>query len=101
MVLCGCNCATGKERNGWRNAMSKSSNTKLLLALVALIAIVAGVKLWESRKGERNFKAELVNIDSAKVSTILIYPKAKKGEEVKLTKEGNEWKVKMSDTKSL
>lgn len=81
--------------------MSKFSNTKLLIALVALAAIVAGVKFFDSKKGERNFRNELVaDVDSAKISTILIYPKAKKGEEVLLTKEGNGWKVKINDTKS-
>ncbi|MDZ4847600.1 MAG: DUF4340 domain-containing protein [Chitinophagales bacterium] len=80
--------------------MSKFSNKSLLLLLVALGAILGAIKYFDSQKGERNFRNELVEIDSAKVSTILIYPKSKKGEEVKLFKEGSGWKVKITDSKS-
>lgn len=81
--------------------MSKFSNKSLLLLLVVLVAVVAGIKYFDSQKGERNFRSELVDdVDSAKISGILIYPKSKKGEEVKLTKEGAEWKVKITDSKS-
>lgn len=81
--------------------MSKFSNKTLLLLLVVLAAAVGAVKCFDSKKGERNFRSELVeDVDSAKVSTILIYPKSKKGEEVKLTKEGAGWKVKITDSKS-
>ncbi len=81
--------------------MSKFSNKTLLLLLVALAAVVGAIKYFDSQKGERNFRSELVDdVDSAKVSTILIYPKSKKGEEVKLTKDGAGWKVKITDSKS-
>ncbi len=81
--------------------MSKFSNVKLLLILVVLGAGFGIAKYLQSKKGERNFRSELVKIDSAKVSTFLIYPKSKKGEEVKLFKEGDGWKVRISENKSL
>jgi len=80
--------------------MSKFSNKALLVLLVALGVVIAAVKYFDSKKGERNFRSELVTLDSAKVSEILIYPKSKKGEEVKLSKDGAQWKVKINDTKT-
>lgn len=80
--------------------MSKFSNKTLLLLLVALAVVVGAVKFFDSKKGPRNFRSELAEIDSAKVSAILIYPKSKKGEEVKLFKEGSNWKVNITDSKS-
>lgn len=80
--------------------MSKFSNLKLLLILGVLLAMIAVVKFLDSQKGERNFRSELVTIDSAKVTSILIYPKSKKGQEVKLYKEGSDWKVHINENKS-
>lgn len=80
--------------------MSKFSNKTLVVLLVALGAVIAAVKYFDSKKGERNFRSELVTLDSAKVSEILIYPKSKKGEEVKLSKDGGQWKVKINNTKT-
>ncbi|GIV34370.1 MAG: hypothetical protein KatS3mg031_1905 [Chitinophagales bacterium] len=81
--------------------MSKFSNTSLVVVLIVLIAAFAAARFFQSKKGERNFPAELVTIDSAKVSEILIYPKSKKGEEVRLFKEDNIWKVRLRENKSI
>jgi hypothetical protein len=50
--------------------------------------------------GERTFRSELVDIDSSAVSKILIYPKKLNGAPVELFKDGNNWKVKLSENKS-
>jgi len=81
--------------------MSKFSNTKLLLILVVLAAVIGIVKYLDSHKGERNFRSELVDVDTAKISAVYIYPKSKKGEEVKLFKENGQWKVRVSESKNL
>ncbi len=80
--------------------MSKFSNTKLLLVLVALGAVIGIVKYFDSRKGERNFRSELVDVDTSKISSVYIYPKSKKGQEVKLFKEGGQWKVRVNENKN-
>ncbi|HXH19420.1 MAG TPA: DUF4340 domain-containing protein [Chitinophagales bacterium] len=80
--------------------MSKFSNTKLLLILVALAAVIAIVKYLDVSKGERNFRSELVKIDTAKISSIYIYPKSKKGQEVKLFRENGQWKVRVNENKN-
>jgi len=80
--------------------MSKFSNTKLLLILVVLAAVIAMVKFMDSRKGERNFRNELVSIDTTKVSSVYIYPKSKKGQEVKLFSDDGDWKVRLSANKN-
>lgn len=79
---------------------SKVSNTALLVVLVVLLGAIAGVKLIDSKKGERNFRSELVeDLDTSKITSILIYPKST-GKEVKLFKESDQWKVKVTETKS-
>lgn len=80
--------------------MSKFSNLKLLLILGALLAVIAVVKFLDSKKGERNFRSELVSIDTTKVSAVYIYPKSKKGAEVKLFSENGEWKVRLNENKN-
>jgi len=55
----------------------------------------------KSGKGEKSFKTDIVNIDTAKVTAITIYPRANNHQEVKIYKEGkNNWKVNLADNKT-
>ena len=55
----------------------------------------------ESSHGERTFKSDIVNIDTAKVTAISIYPRATNHKEVRLYKEGDKnWKVKLDNNQT-
>ena len=78
---------------------NKVSNKTLIIIFGVLIVIAAFYILVESNKDERTFKTDLVNIDTAKVTAISIYPKATNHQEVRLYKEGNKnWKVKLDNS---
>ncbi len=66
-----------------------------VLILIFLIVEFAG------GKKERNFKSEVVQVDTAKVTEFLLYPEANQHKEVKLFKDGNVWKVVVSGGKSV
>lgn len=72
---------------------SKNSNKNLWIVLVILIIAVVLIFSSESTKNERSFKKDLVDIDTAAVTEILLYPKSQHGKEVKLVKDNDEWKV--------
>ncbi|MBK8944028.1 MAG: DUF4340 domain-containing protein [Ignavibacteriae bacterium] len=72
---------------------NKNSNKFLWIFLAILIIAVTLIFTSESTKKERTFRNELVSIDTSKVSQISIYPKSLKGEEVRILKVDNIWKV--------
>jgi len=75
----------------------KTSNVKLLIILVILLGAIGVVKLMDSKQGERNFRSELVEIDTSKVTAIHIYPKSLPGEVVRLSVESDKWKIKVNE----
>ncbi len=80
---------------------NKVSNKSLLIIFGVLIIIAAAYIIIESNKGESTFKTDLVNIDTAKVTAISIYPRATDHKEVRIYKEGNKyWKVKLDNNKT-
>lgn len=80
--------------------LSKFLNTKtLIILLVILGGIYLITKLTE--KEDRTFKSEMVTIDSAEVTKMVILPKlGSDGQEVILTKTGYEWRLE-SDGKTF
>lgn len=73
--------------------LSKFLNIKtLIILLVILCGIYLITKLTE--KEDRTFRSEMVTIDSADVTKIVILPKlGSDGQEVIITKTGYEWKL--------
>lgn len=70
--------------------LSKVLNTKTLLILLAIAgAILVFTKL--NKKEDRTFKSELVSIDTASVSKIVVIPKIGGGEPITITRTGKEW----------
>ncbi len=79
--------------------MSKKSRSRnLIILFVVLLAVVAIIKYFDSIKGERSFKSKIISIDTAKVTSINIYPEigaskqAKKA--LKIVRLGDSWRVK-------
>ena len=69
-----------------------------LLAIIFTVLALLGIFLFvfDGGKNERTFREVLVDIDTSKVSEILIYPKSQNHKEVKLYKENDEWRVTLS-----
>jgi hypothetical protein len=79
--------------------MSKKISNKILLVVLAAVTVTyVAVRYFKSQKTERTFKTELVTIDTSKVSSILLYPHAENGEEVRFTKKENKWSVQKKNT---
>jgi hypothetical protein len=71
------------------------------MILGVLIVLAAIYIIVESNRGERTFKSELVNIDTAKVTAISIYPRATNHKEIRLYKEGDKnWKVRLNNNQT-
>ena len=80
--------------------VNKLSIKSLGIIFLVLLVIVAAFIIYDSSHGERSFRSSLISIDTAKVTSISIYPKAINHKEVRLYKEGNYWKVNLADGKT-
>jgi hypothetical protein len=69
------------------------NNKRLLLILVALVAVFLLVRFFKSEKNVRTFKSELFTLDTAAVTNIKLYPPAEGGAEIVFQKESNGWSV--------
>ncbi len=67
------------------------NNKTLLFVFLALLGIYGLSQVFSGKKS-RSFKAELITVDSAAVTSVMINPKGK-SEEVTLRKEGKKWIV--------
>lgn len=72
--------------------MSKKNNRILLIVLVALLALYFG-KRYLGNSGERNFKKELIALDTATVNKIVVDAKSNDRVPITLTRTGNDWEV--------
>ncbi len=80
--------------------MFRKINSKILISIfVVLLALVVLVELIDSRKGNRTFKNELVNVEAAEVTSLELYPKAVNGNLIRIFLENEKWKVE-SDGKT-
>ncbi len=72
---------------------NKNSNKTLWIVFAVLLLATILIFSSESTKKERTFNKDIVSIDTASVTEVLLYPKSQKGKEVKIFKNGNQWKV--------
>lgn len=75
----------------------KFNNKSLIILLVALAGIFIITKIYRSKKTERTLKSDLVQIDTSKINTILIYPRSENGEEIRFTKKADGWTVQKGE----
>ncbi len=78
--------------------MSKSNKT-LGIVFIVLLVVAALLLFTNTGKKERSFRKTLVDIDTAQVSEITIYPKVLKGKSVKLNRSGKNWFVELDNNK--
>ncbi len=79
---------------------NKLSTKTLVILFAGLLVLVAAFLFYDSQHGERSFRNELVNIDTAKVTSINIYPKNTDHKLIKIFKEGKYWKVDIPNNKT-
>lgn len=79
---------------------NKNSNKNLWIIFAILLIAVILIFSTESTKNERSFKKDLVSIDTSAITSLSIFPKSKPGQEVKLLKSDNVWKVFAENGKS-
>lgn len=79
---------------------NKFSTKTLIIILVILGGLAALNKFYLSKKGESTFETSFIQIDSAAVTQVLIYPKAEKGKEIKLTRNGTAWDLQSDKVKT-
>ncbi len=71
----------------------KFNNSKLLYVFVGLLIIFGIVEWYQKSHTESTLNTKLVDIDTTKVTKVLIYPTAEKSAEISFLKEGKNWKV--------
>jgi len=72
------------------------SSIKLIGILAVLVLVYLGIQFFGGKSRSKSFKEQLVEIDTAKVSKVLI---DSKGKNLELIKENNGWKVSIGDGK--
>jgi len=72
--------------------MSKLNNRILITIVVVLLAIILGKKYLGS-SGDRNFKNNLVAVDTATVTRLVITSKANDRKPITITRTGADWEV--------
>ncbi len=78
---------------------NKLSTKNLVIIFGLLLVIVLLYVFVDKNKGERTFRSELIDIDTAAVTGIHIYPRAENHKEVTLFKENGTWKVMLDGNK--
>ncbi|MEJ2614146.1 MAG: DUF4340 domain-containing protein [Ignavibacteriaceae bacterium] len=80
---------------------NKISSKALAVIFVVLLVLSAVYIYFDSSREERSFRTDIVNIDTAKVTSISIYPKANNHKEIKIFKEGNNWEVQLTNNNTV
>lgn len=77
--------------------MKRSNNKILFIVLIVLVGGFVLTRVLRSPALEKNLEENLLKIDTAKITEIRISPSAQKGEEIKLIRNSNTWKVQRND----
>jgi hypothetical protein len=71
----------------------KINNRTLLIVFLGLAGILVLARVFTAKKVERTLDADLVEIDTGRISTIYIYPQAEQGSELVFSRRGIAWIV--------
>lgn len=80
--------------------MTTYNNRLLFFILIGLIGIFVLAKLFRAPKREGNLKFSLIQVDTASVSEIRLYPASGQREEIRLQRQGGKWLVKNNTMQS-
>lgn len=71
----------------------KFNNAKLLYVFAALLVVFGIVEWYQKKHTESTLNTKIVDIDTSKVTKILLYPNSEKSSEIIFLKEGKNWNV--------
>lgn len=77
--------------------MKNANNWKLIAVLAGLIAIFASIRIFLSPALESTLPSSLAEIDSSRVSEMVIMPARQQGTEIHLVRVGNRWNLQAGD----
>ncbi len=77
----------------------KNSTSKLGIVFLVLLIIVVVIYFTGTGKHERNFRKNIVNIDTSAVTQIFIYPKSLKGRSYKIYRSEKGWIINYDSNK--
>jgi hypothetical protein len=75
----------------------KFNNRTLLIVFLGLAGILVLTRVFTAKKAERTLDADLVEIDTGRISSIYIYPQAEQGAELVFKRNGTDWTVSMDE----
>jgi len=74
--------------------MSGKKNQGLLFGIFIILLILVGInQIVKNKKGERTFKAELLNVTADQVTKMSLYTKGENYQEIALVKKGDRWNI--------
>lgn len=73
--------------------MKRFNNKILIITFLVLIGAFVLTRVFRSPGLERNLSKDIFSVDTAKITTLKIYPTAEQRKEIKLVKDGKNWKV--------
>jgi len=73
--------------------MKGLNNKILIIVLIVLIAAFVLTKLFRSPALEANLDADVLKVDTARITEIMVYPLSDQRKEIKLIRNGNTWKT--------
>lgn len=71
----------------------KFNNRTLLIVFLGLAGLLLLTRVFTAKKAERTLDANLVEIDTGKISSIYMYPQAEQGAEIVFSRKGINWIV--------
>jgi len=75
----------------------KYNNSVLLIILIVLIAGWFLTRFFKSERNKRNFKTDIVSVDTSSVKSLYLYPKTLNGQGIKFDKKDNQWQITFND----
>ncbi len=79
--------------------MSGKFNNRVLLVIFLILAGIYGVtRIGTGKRANRSLVTEIVQIDTARVSSILLYPRAEDGAQLEFRRNGSSWSVSNEQT---
>lgn len=76
----------------------KKINQKILLAIFLVLLVIAALFYFlDRRTGDRTFRSELFELDSANITSVTVYPKGGNNPSYQLIKSGPSWELSMKN----
>lgn len=79
----------------------KFSILHLAVILVILLGVYFALEFWDKKERSSSIRNELVSIDTANISKIVVTTKSNPGEDIVLIKTNNSWYIRLKEGKTV